>query len=57
LSLLASSAEQAALGVTEVTLKVVVGARQTFYIVAVEQARPIAGADLIQVTAKSIQTR
>jgi len=56
LPLLASGAEQAVLGVTEVTLEVVAGAWQFFDIVAMEQARPIAGADLIQVAAKSTQT-
>jgi len=55
LPLLASGTEQAPQGVTEVTFEIVVGTRQSFDIVAMEQAGPIAGADLIQVMAKGFQ--
>ena len=55
LALLARGAEQAALGVTEVTFELVVGTRQSFEVVTVEQARPVAGADFIQMVAESSQ--
>jgi hypothetical protein len=54
---LAGGAEQAALGIAEVTFQVIVGAGQPRQVIAMEEAGPIAGADFVQVAAKSVQAR
>jgi hypothetical protein len=55
--LLAGGTQQTALGIAEETFDVIVGAGQFFQVMAMEQTRPIAGADFVQVTAKSVQAR
>lgn len=57
LALLAGGAQQTALGIAEETFDVIVGAGQFFQVIAVEQARPIADTDFVQVPAKSVQAR
>lgn len=54
LALLTGGAEQTALGIAEETFDVIVSAGQFFHIIAMEQARPIAGTDRVQMMAKSV---
>ena len=53
-ALLARDPQQAAPGLTEVAFECVVGPRQVRHILAVKQARPIALADRVEMTAKRI---
>ena len=46
--------QQAAPRITEVTFELIVGPRQARHVIAVEQAGPIAPADLVKVTAKCL---
>ena len=54
-ALLACGPQQAAPRITEATFEFVVCSRQARDIIAVEQPRPIAPADLVQVQAKALQ--
>jgi len=54
-ALLARGPQQAAPRITEATFEFVVCARQARDSIAVEQPRPIAPADLVQVQAKALQ--
>ena len=53
-ALLACGPQQAAPCITEVAFDFVVGPRQARHVIAVKQARPIAPADFVEVTAKRI---
>src|SRR5712691_10835308 len=53
-AILACGPQQAATCITEAAFEFVVGPRQARHVVAVKQARPIASADLVEVTAKRI---
>ena len=57
LALLARGPQQAAPGIAKVAFQRIVGPRQGRHIVAVEQAGPIAPADLAKVTAKRLEER
>ena len=54
-ALLTRGPQQAAPRITEVTFEVVVCPRQARHVIAVEQPRPIAPADLVQMQAKALQ--
>ena len=57
LALLARGPQQAATRIAEATFELVVGPRQAWHGITVEQAGPIAPADRIEVTAKRLQAR
>ena len=53
-ALLARGPQQAATGIAEAAFELVVGPRHARHVIAVEQAGPIAPADLIEVQTKLI---
>ena len=57
LALLPRGPQQAAPRIAEVTFELIVGPRQPRHFIAVEQAGPIAPADLVKVTAKHLEER
>ncbi|HSX80099.1 MAG TPA: hypothetical protein VLQ80_16200 [Candidatus Saccharimonadia bacterium] len=57
LPLLACGPQQAATRIAKVAFQLVVGTRQPWHLIAVEQAGPIAPADRVEVTAKRRQGR
>jgi len=55
-ALLARGPQQAAPCITEVAFELVVGPRETRHVITVKQAGPIAPADLVEVTAKRLDS-
>ena len=56
-ALLACGPQQTATCIAEAAFELVVGPRHTWHVIAVEQAGPIAPADLVKVTAKRVWSK